>query len=146
MRLLCFSCFRSFFVKLALFTVFVLALQIDFAARWCFVSLQMILWLNTFVHAIEQWHSVIVFNTSPQMFLSLALVSFQLLEMSNDLSTKCLYWNRHRFHIRRTSMVLFILDTLKSSLGKFNRSREVNWCWEKMFKHSKGFPNLWVWN
>jgi len=36
MRLLCFNYCRSLHVKLAFFTVFILRLQIDFAARWSF--------------------------------------------------------------------------------------------------------------
>jgi len=49
-------CCRSFYVKLAFFSVFVFALQIDFAARDCiFVFLQMTLPLNKLAHP---WHTV----------------------------------------------------------------------------------------
>jgi len=39
-------------VKLAFFAVFVLTLQIDFAARWDFCLLQMTLLLNTFANPV----------------------------------------------------------------------------------------------
>jgi len=51
---LCFNYCRSFYVKLAFFTVFVLTLQTDFAARCCFWFSPIAFLLNKFAHP---WYS-----------------------------------------------------------------------------------------